>query len=114
MPEFKIRLFGVVGSVQHELPTADSIGAIVIDGGPDCETEFDVVIEQHSGDPERINKLHPNYMSLQFPLLFVYGEQGYHTGLMLSDVPGSSSKQDKCVPMNANYIDDLVPDTAKT
>ena len=29
VPEFKIRLFGVVGSRQHELPAGDSIGAIV-------------------------------------------------------------------------------------
>lgn len=95
VPEFKVRLFGVVGSVQHELHTTDSIGAIVFYGGPNCETEFDVVIQQHSGEPERINKLHPTYMSLQFPLLFVYGEQGYHTGLMLTDAADSTSEEGK-------------------
>ncbi|PWA86132.1 hypothetical protein CTI12_AA143370 [Artemisia annua] len=45
IPEFKVRLFGVVGSNQPELPTGDSIGAIVFEGGPDVETDFDVVIE---------------------------------------------------------------------
>ncbi|PWA85880.1 hypothetical protein CTI12_AA146080 [Artemisia annua] len=47
VPEFKVRLFGVVGSRQHELPTGDSIGAIVFDGGPHVGTEFDVIVEQH-------------------------------------------------------------------
>lgn len=45
IPEFKVRLFGVIGSKQHELPTGDSICAIVFEGGPDVETDFDVVIE---------------------------------------------------------------------
>ncbi|PWA65875.1 hypothetical protein CTI12_AA333640 [Artemisia annua] len=47
IPQFKVHLFGVVGSRQHELPTCDSIGAIVFEGGPDVQTDFDVVVEQH-------------------------------------------------------------------
>lgn len=39
-----MRLFGVIGSRQHELPAGDSIGAIVFEGGPDIETDFDVII----------------------------------------------------------------------
>ncbi|PWA95178.1 hypothetical protein CTI12_AA052540 [Artemisia annua] len=103
IPEFKIRLFGVVGSAQHELPTADEVGAIVFDDGPDSVTDFDVVIQRHSGDPESINKLHPAYMSLHFPLLFIFGEQGYHTELKLVDVAGGSSEGSKRMSMDAHY-----------
>ncbi|PWA51281.1 hypothetical protein CTI12_AA464730 [Artemisia annua] len=35
IPSFKIQLFGVVGSRQHELPSGDSIGAIVFQEQPD-------------------------------------------------------------------------------
>ncbi|PWA38716.1 hypothetical protein CTI12_AA558750 [Artemisia annua] len=77
IPNFQIRLFGVVGANQYELPTADTIGAIVYEGGPESMTDYDVVIERHSMEPESVNKLHPAYMSLQFPLLFVYGEEDY-------------------------------------
>ncbi|PWA64738.1 nucleic acid-binding, OB-fold protein [Artemisia annua] len=35
IPNFQIRLFGVAGSNQYELPTADTIGAIVYEGGPE-------------------------------------------------------------------------------
>ncbi|PWA81647.1 helitron helicase-like domain-containing protein [Artemisia annua] len=48
IPDFQIRLFGVVGSNQHELPTGDTIGAIVYDGGPESMTDYDVVIQRHS------------------------------------------------------------------
>ena len=74
--EFKLRLYGVVGEAQYELPTADSIGALVFQSGPETSSDFDIVIERYSGDPERVNKLHPCYMSFQLPLLFVYGTTG--------------------------------------
>ncbi|PWA61719.1 hypothetical protein CTI12_AA370850 [Artemisia annua] len=83
IPEFRVRLFGVVGSRQHELPTGDSIGAIVFKGGPDVETEFDVVVEQHDHQLQYVSKLNASYMSMQFPLLFFFGEDGYHLGRVL-------------------------------
>ncbi|PWA53113.1 hypothetical protein CTI12_AA448210 [Artemisia annua] len=42
IPNFQIRLFGVVGASQYELPTADSIGAIVYEGGPESMTDYDI------------------------------------------------------------------------
>ncbi|PWA97443.1 hypothetical protein CTI12_AA029330 [Artemisia annua] len=59
IPNFQIRLFGVAGSSQYELPTADTIGAIVYEGGPESMTDYDIVIERHSMEPESVNKLHP-------------------------------------------------------
>ncbi|PWA48067.1 DNA helicase [Artemisia annua] len=53
VPEFKIRLFAVAGARQYELPSGDSIGAIVYEGGPNTGTEYDVVIHRRAGDPER-------------------------------------------------------------
>ncbi|PWA72292.1 hypothetical protein CTI12_AA269790 [Artemisia annua] len=87
IPDFKIKLFGVVGSKQYDLPTGDSIGAIVFEGGPNVETNYDVIIEARGGQPQRIDKLNPHYMSLHFPLLFVHGEEGYHLGLKLLALP---------------------------
>ncbi|PWA46253.1 helitron helicase-like domain-containing protein [Artemisia annua] len=91
IPAFQIRLFGVAGVNQYELPTADTIGAIVYEGGPESATDYDVVIERHSREPESVNKLHPQYMALQFPLLFIYGEEGYHLKLTLMALTGDSS-----------------------
>ncbi|PWA66004.1 hypothetical protein CTI12_AA333780 [Artemisia annua] len=102
IPQLKVRLFGVVGSRQHELPTGDSIGAIVFEGGPDVETNFDVVIEQHDRRLKRVNKLNASYMSLQFPLIFLFGEDGYHLGsVWLSS--GSSDDPPKKMTMLKFY-----------
>ncbi|PWA41420.1 hypothetical protein CTI12_AA553090 [Artemisia annua] len=103
IPDFQIRLFGVVGAQQYELPAGDTIGAIVYEGGPESATDYDIVIERHSREAENVNKLHPRYMALQFPLLFVYGEEGYHLSLTLRDVGDSETQTEKRMSMKAFY-----------
>ncbi|PWA64664.1 helitron helicase-like domain-containing protein [Artemisia annua] len=103
IPNFNIRLFGVVGATQYELPTADSIGAIVFEGGPETLTDYDVVIERHSREPESVNKLHPQYMALQFPLLFIYGEEGYHLKLRLKNSDPLDTQDEKKMTMKIYY-----------
>nr|GEV05639.1 DNA helicase [Tanacetum cinerariifolium] len=76
--EFHIRLFSVVGAREYDLPTSGTLGAIVFENGPNARIDYDVIIESRGGFPQRVNKLHPSYMSLQFPLLFVYGEPGFY------------------------------------
>ncbi|PWA57414.1 hypothetical protein CTI12_AA407730 [Artemisia annua] len=105
VPHFQIRLFGVVGAHQYELPTADTIGAIVYEGGPESATDYDIVIERHSREAENVNKLHPRYMALQFPLLFVYGEEGYHLNLTLRNVEDSEMQAQKRMTMKVFYAD---------
>ncbi|GJV12262.1 hypothetical protein Tco_1353803 [Tanacetum coccineum] len=73
IPDFKVRLYSVVGTREYDLPTSQALGPIVFDSGQDTVTDYDVVIHSKGGRPQRINKLHPTYMSLQFPLLFIYG-----------------------------------------
>lgn len=65
------------------MSTGDSIGAIVFEGGPNVKTDFDVIIEKHNRQLQRVNKLNASYMSLQFPLIFIFGEDGYHVDRLL-------------------------------
>ncbi|PWA47606.1 hypothetical protein CTI12_AA458980 [Artemisia annua] len=83
VPEFKVQLYNVVGAQQYQLPSTGTLGAIVFETRPNTRTDYDVIIEYRDRGPQRINKLHSSYMSLQFPLLFVYGQPGYNTKLTL-------------------------------
>ncbi|GJV53078.1 DNA helicase [Tanacetum coccineum] len=103
VPEFKVKLYNVVGTRHYELPTAETVGAIVFGGTSLMETEFDLIVEEHSRIPQRVNKLHPCYMSLQFPLIFIYGEEGYHKDMKLINVPGHSGSTSKRMSMNMYY-----------
>nr|GEY79571.1 helitron helicase-like domain-containing protein [Tanacetum cinerariifolium] len=83
IPKFKIHLYNPQCAHGYEFPTSNTLGAMVFESGITSNTDFDVII-QHKDDPtHRVNKLHPSYLSLQFPILFIYGQSGYHTNLKL-------------------------------
>nr|GEV62224.1 DNA helicase [Tanacetum cinerariifolium] len=103
VPSFKVRLYSVVGAREYELPTRDTLGAVVYESGPDTDMDYDIVIEERFGQSQRVNKLHPSYMALQFPLLFIYGEHGYSKEMKMVSVPGASSSEDRRLTMKAYY-----------
>nr|GEW89449.1 DNA helicase [Tanacetum cinerariifolium] len=88
IPEFKIRLYNAEGARGYELPTSNTLGLMVFENGISDNANFDVIIEHRDGPPQRVNKLHPSYMSLQFPLLFIYGQPRYHKELTLKSATG--------------------------
>ena len=62
--------------MRYNAPVSGSLGAIVYDSGTRSKHNFDTVIHMKDGFPQRISKLHPSHMALQFPLLFLFGEHG--------------------------------------
>ncbi|XP_071699966.1 uncharacterized protein [Rutidosis leptorrhynchoides] len=103
IPNLRIRLYSVIGTRQHEMPTSDAIGAIIFESGDKTKTDYDMIIEYKGGTPKRVNKLHPSYISLQFPLLFVYGQSGYHPDLKLRNVHGAGGRRKDKMTMNMFY-----------
>ncbi|GKB03654.1 DNA helicase [Tanacetum coccineum] len=103
IPEFKVRLYNVIGTRRYELPTSETVCNSLCRRLCYHENEFDLIIEEHSRFPQRVSKLHPCYMSLQFPLLFLYGEDGYQKDMKLANVPGQSTKANKRMSMNMYY-----------
>ncbi|GJU84109.1 DNA helicase, partial [Tanacetum coccineum] len=102
VPNFKVRLYNVVGVKEYELPTGDMLGTIVYETGPETDMDYDIVLEERSSHPQRVNKLHPSYMSLQFPLLFIYSEDGYSKDFKMLGSTNSSS-EDRCLTMLVYY-----------
>nr|GFB36559.1 hypothetical protein [Tanacetum cinerariifolium] len=101
IPAFKTKLYNMSGVRVYKLPTADLLGGIVFKDGPRSRTDFDMIIEFRGGPPQRISKLHQSYMSLQFLLLFVFGQPGFYPELLLKPQDGRGKqkkvkeKQDK-------------------
>uniref|UniRef100_A0A0D3CBJ6 Helitron helicase-like domain-containing protein n=1 Tax=Brassica oleracea var. oleracea TaxID=109376 RepID=A0A0D3CBJ6_BRAOL len=62
---------------QYDLPTAGEIGGLIIGDFNSESAGKDIVVEYKSAKLQRISDLHPLFMSLQYPLLFPYGEYGY-------------------------------------
>ncbi|GKD03195.1 hypothetical protein Tco_1178169, partial [Tanacetum coccineum] len=45
VPDFKLRLYSVVGAREYDLPTSKTLGGIVFQNGQDTETDYDVIIQ---------------------------------------------------------------------
>ncbi|KAL7598611.1 hypothetical protein Lser_V15G26561 [Lactuca serriola] len=88
---YAVRLFNYVNDRRHDLPSPGSLGCIV-SGDDTTSTTYDIVIQSQSGRPQRISKLHPTYMPLQYPLLFPYGEEGWSPRLKISNGKGATAK----------------------
>ena len=62
---------------QYDLPSASKIGGLIVGDLSATSVGRDIVVELKSSTLQRISDLHPLMMSLQYPLLFPYGEPGY-------------------------------------
>ncbi|GJS03115.1 ATP-dependent DNA helicase PIF1-like protein [Tanacetum coccineum] len=66
---------------QYNLPTVVEVDALITNDFGDGEPTRDIVVNKKDSEPKRISELHPSYMALQYPLLFPYGEDGYHDNI---------------------------------
>jgi len=71
---------------QYELPSTNKINVLVVGGFSSTIGERDVILQHHAGNLQRIWSTHPLYMTLQYPLLFLYGEIGYYEGIPCSQI----------------------------
>lgn len=86
---------------QYEQPTCDEIGGLIVGDIGLFDSNRDIVIEFKDGGLKRITKLNPKFMSLQYPILFPYGEDGYRPDIKWnSDFRGRKPKTGR-VPMRA-------------
>nr|GEZ41028.1 RWP-RK domain-containing protein [Tanacetum cinerariifolium] len=61
--------------------TFAEVAALITNDFRDGLPSTDIVVENKNGGPKRISELHPSYMALQYPLLFLYGEDGFHENI---------------------------------
>ncbi|XP_071726987.1 uncharacterized protein [Rutidosis leptorrhynchoides] len=77
--EFQLRLLAkVTNSRQYNTPTVAEVAALITSDFGQCTTTRDIIVQKKNCPPKRISELHQLYMALQYPLLFPYGETGYH------------------------------------
>jgi len=76
--EFTLKLIGKrERKGTHSLPSAPEVAALVVRDPTEHSEGRDIVVEYKDMVPQRISEIHPKLMSLQYPLLFPYGEDGF-------------------------------------
>ncbi|GKB01262.1 hypothetical protein Tco_0829306 [Tanacetum coccineum] len=63
---------------QYNKPTVAEVAALITNDFGDETPSRDIIVNKLHSGPKRISELHPTYMALQYPLLFLYGEDGFH------------------------------------
>ncbi|KAI9083958.1 hypothetical protein K1719_034216 [Acacia pycnantha] len=83
----------------YNMPNASEVAALVVG---DIDMTFnvrDIIVEKHSGIPQRINELHASYLPLQYPILFPFGEDGYRDDIKHREITLSATKTKKSLSM---------------
>lgn len=75
----------------YNMPTCSEVAALLVGDIDEEFEERDIVVETKSRDLARISELHPAYLQLQYPILFPYGEDGYHIDLHLKRTTTTST-----------------------
>ena len=78
---------------RYNLPTSDEIAVIVPGDGTQSYGHRDIVVHLQDGPLRRISDGSAVYECLQYPLLFIYGEDGYHYDLQMSPTKGDRLSQ---------------------
>nr|XP_045088159.1 uncharacterized protein LOC120970143 isoform X2 [Aegilops tauschii subsp. strangulata] len=84
---------------QYNLPTASEIAALIIGEETGENVGRDIIVENKDKQLQRISELHPSFMSMQYPLLFPYGEDGFRPEIKLEKTKGGEGKRNHVTMM---------------
>ncbi|XP_071734178.1 uncharacterized protein [Rutidosis leptorrhynchoides] len=79
MSDCGLRLLAkVTTSQQYNTPNVTEVAALITVDFGHCNSTRVINVQKKNCAPHRISEIHQLYMALQYPLLFPYGETGYH------------------------------------
>jgi hypothetical protein len=69
----------------------------------DNDVGRDIILEDRASNLQQINERHRKFMAMQYPLLFPYGEDGFHESIMYQETKSSTSIRRQKVTMAKYY-----------
>ena len=85
--------------IHHNIPSATEVAVIMAGDGSAPNTDRDIIVQYKANSNDttvpafkRISALHPSYRPLAYPLIFPYGNDGFHLNIPLTSNIGSRSK----------------------
>jgi hypothetical protein len=70
---------------------ASEVVGLVVDDIGQSDVGRDIIIEDRMSQLQQINEQHCKFMSMQYPLLFPYGEDGFHDNIVYHQTHASTS-----------------------
>lgn len=88
---------------QFNLPSADELSCLVFGELTLESPSRDIIVRGRGTNLQRISSLHNAYMSLQYPLLFPYGECGFQLGVKYIGIDHSDMRKRQVMTMQDFY-----------
>ncbi|XP_013589401.1 PREDICTED: uncharacterized protein LOC106297775 [Brassica oleracea var. oleracea] len=89
--EFAVKLIPDKGKgKEYDLPGTSEVAGLIVGDMSSTIGERDIVVQFQTDTLQQLRDDHPLYMSLQYPLLFPYGEYGFHPEILLHLETGTS------------------------
>jgi hypothetical protein len=85
---------------RYNEPTVDEVAVILVESEYDRR---DIVLEKRNNKLERISETHRSYDSLQYPIMFWKGEDGYNFGLYKTDPQSGNLLDNKKISAREFY-----------
>ncbi|WVZ62106.1 hypothetical protein U9M48_011891, partial [Paspalum notatum var. saurae] len=107
-PDIAIKLCGTVYAHgdRYCVPSSSELAALLIGGSSAEVSSFDIVVETQVSRLKPVSPIHPSLMALQYPLLFPYGEPGFHTSIKFAETTDRVGDRDE-VSMYEYYGADM-------
>ncbi|CAN6826533.1 unnamed protein product, partial [Brassica oleracea] len=83
----------------YNMPTASEVAALIPGDFNLGMDKRDIVLQNKSGRLRRIDEIHISYLALQYPLLFVYGEDGFRVGIKMGVTEASKKLKKNTISM---------------
>ncbi|XP_021991362.1 uncharacterized protein LOC110888130 [Helianthus annuus] len=100
----QLRLLGqIINNPQYNRPNVSEVAVLMTNDFGDNTEPRDVIVSTTHGALQHISELHQLYMPLQYPLLFPYGETGFHERIHYHDNTGRQATKRQCVTMQEHY-----------
>jgi hypothetical protein len=90
---YSIKFFGDIdahGDI-FIFPVASEVVGLVVGDIGESDVGRDIIIEDRASSLQQINEQYHKFMSMQYPLLFPYGEDGFHNNIMYRETQASTS-----------------------
>lgn len=88
---------------EYNAPIASEIAGLIVGDFGSADRQRDIVVEYKTAKLQRISDLHPSFMSMQYPILFPYGEDGFRLGIKYSELSHRKKGCRNCVTMREFY-----------
>ncbi|XP_024963780.1 uncharacterized protein LOC112504042 [Cynara cardunculus var. scolymus] len=80
---------------QYNIPTTSEVAGLIVGDFTKLNCHRDIIVEHQTTGLQRITYLHPSFMSITYPLIYPYAEDGYRTNIPLRNLSNNESKRQK-------------------